>query len=54
MKKLIKTLIPLATGLVVGVVVGRVNNKEKLHADFEKVIADRLDANDLVASNLSD
>ena len=54
MKKLIKTLLPLTTGLVVGVVVGRVDKKEKLHADFEKVIADKLDANDLAASNLSD
>lgn len=30
MKNILKTLIPLATGLVVGVVVGRVKNKQNL------------------------
>lgn len=36
MKNIIKTLIPLATGLVVGVVVGRVKNNHKINDASKK------------------
>ncbi|SEP93138.1 hypothetical protein SAMN04488558_103123 [Ignavigranum ruoffiae] len=40
MKNILKTLIPLATGLVVGVVVGRVNKIN--YEEFIKEISDGL------------
>ena len=53
MKKLIKTLLPLTTGLVVGVVVGRVHenkNKEITIMDREDNLLVSIKGNEIVQS----